>query len=214
VNRKRAFEIGQLAQSLARGYGASAASLEVLRHPHTMAVVEQLEFERPAGELVAGHQIVRKDGTVILSNLSHYVREVEPEHEHRAMVDRLWWIGALLTLGDAIADADLDRGPDLEFIRHLRNGVAHGNRFHFRNGEPRRPAFFFGPLGRFLPNRAIIECDVPEFRIEASLEGSPVLFDYVGAGDLYDLFLFVSWRLIRFGNGDDDMPLYPQHRSE
>ena len=164
-----------------------------------MAVVEQLERDRPVGEFVAGHLIARNDGTLIFSNLSHSVREVEPESEHRALVDRLWWMGALLTVGDAIAAADLDHGPDLELIRHLRNGVAHGNRFKLMKGEPRRQAFFFGPPGRFLPDRTIVEGDVPHFRIDSAVHRAPVLFEFMGPGDLDDLFQFVSLRLIRFG---------------
>lgn len=47
-----------------------------------------------------------------------------------------------------------DRNPLWEFLRHCRNAAAHGGRFHFRNGEPRRLAEW----GRF--------------RIEPSLQGT------------------------------------------
>lgn len=30
--------------------------------------------------------------------------------------------------------------PLMEFLRHLRNACAHGNRWHFANGEPKQPA--------------------------------------------------------------------------
>ncbi len=33
-----------------------------------------------------------------------------------------------------------DQGLLWEFLRHCRNGAAHGGRFHFLHGEPRRPA--------------------------------------------------------------------------
>jgi hypothetical protein len=32
--------------------------------------------------------------------------------------------------------------PLWEFLRHCRNAVAHGGYFHFKNNEPRRPAFW------------------------------------------------------------------------
>ena len=57
-----------------------------------------------------------------------------------------------------------DQGPLWEFLRHCRNGAAHGGRFHFRHGEPRRPASW----GRF--------------RITPVLEGTSIFkgFDKVG----------------------------------
>jgi hypothetical protein len=33
-----------------------------------------------------------------------------------------------------------DHSPVFEFLRHCRNAAAHGNRFHFTNREPSRPA--------------------------------------------------------------------------
>jgi hypothetical protein len=47
-----------------------------------------------------------------------------------------------------------DRTPLWEFLRHCRNAAAHGGRFSFQHGEPRRPAIW----GRY--------------RIETSLDGT------------------------------------------
>jgi hypothetical protein len=78
---------------------------------------------------------------------------------------------ALLWIGDALTRASyFDRAPVLEFIRHLRNAVAHGNVFNLVNGEPRRPARF------------------RQFEITANLHGTPVLFEYMMGGDIFDLF--------------------------
>lgn len=35
-----------------------------------------------------------------------------------------------------------NKTPELEFLRHVRNAVAHGIRFNLRPDEPRRPARF------------------------------------------------------------------------
>lgn len=74
-------------------------------------------------------------------------------------------------LGDAIEQAGLrdKNSPLLEFTRHLRNACAHGNRWHFRNGEPRHPAALRG--------RAI----------DASLHGSQAVSGWMGFGDYLDL---------------------------
>lgn len=86
------------------------------------------------------------------------------------------FLGALLTVcvtwvGDALdRQAYFDRTNELMFFRHLRNALAHGNRWHFRNGEPRQPAEF-GP-----------------FILAAALhDREPVLFDYMSTGDVLDL---------------------------
>lgn len=84
---------------------------------------------------------------------------------------------AMISLCDAVLDEHgrFDRDPVLEFVRHLRNGVSHGNRFHFRtypNGkqEPTRMARF------------------KNFTITTSMQNAPVLFDYIDIGDVFDLF--------------------------
>lgn len=119
--------------------------------------------------------------------------------------------GALLTLGDRLSVENyFDHGPDLEVIRHLRNGIAHGNRFHFTPDEPRRPAHFTGPDQRALGDTVTPKGEAVTFEISRSLEGEPVLFDFIGPGDICDLLLFVADRLIRIGNGDQPRPLYPQ----
>lgn len=83
------------------------------------------------------------------------------------------WIGAELD-----ANRYFDRSPELEFFRHIRNGVSHGNRFHFRNREPRRPAMF------------------ATFELDASLHGQNILFEYMSTGDVFDLFDEIRNQLI------------------
>jgi hypothetical protein len=45
----------------------------------------------------------------------------------------------LIAAHEAAKNADY-QGPECEFLRHCRNAAAHGGRFHFKGGEPRRPA--------------------------------------------------------------------------
>ena len=83
------------------------------------------------------------------------------------------WIGDQLNsenyFDDLLALGEV-RAPILEFLRHLRNAVSHGNRWHFRNGEPRRPASF----GSFV--------------LDAGLDGTDgVLFEFLSTGDVFQL---------------------------
>jgi len=103
----------------------------------------------------------------------------------------LAFMGALLSasiswIGDQLKDEkyfaeQLAKGgippADLEYFRHLRNAIAHGNRWNFNKGEPRRPASF-GP-----------------FVLSSSLQDTQVLFDYMMPGDIFDLLDAVAARL-------------------
>ena len=62
-----------------------------------------------------------------------------------------------------------NKTPELEFLRHVRNAVAHGNRFNIRSDEPKRPARFRG------------------FEISQSLNGTELFWQFIGPGDVLDL---------------------------
>lgn len=91
-------------------------------------------------------------------------------------------MGALLTLGDELAKPEhgyLDHAPILELVYHLRNGIAHGNRFKITKiGKQRlakyeahnRYAVVKSPLGTV-------------YEITPNSKG-PILFDFIGAADV------------------------------
>lgn len=206
------FEVGQLAQELNRGYLAFAASVTVMQHPYTVGVVERLERENTGPAVVPIESISRKDETAHFFDLSHALRNISTSPTYREIRDRLWLAGAVLAIGDELDRAQpyyFDREPDLEFVRHLRNGVAHGNTFHFEGNQPTRPAHFTGPDQRLLSDG---RTSTPvgqshTFEITSSLEGQQVLFGFMGPGDVCDLMQFVANRLIRIGNKDEPKPL-------
>ena len=202
-------QVGQLAQDLVNGYMAHAGTTALLRHPYALDALERLELENRGPAIVPIVPVTRKDGTAHFFDLSHFVRVVSTKPEFRSEQDRLWITGALLTLGDELTQVGyFDQAPDLEFIRHLRNGIGHGNRFHFLNGEPRRPAHFTGAAGSDGVTAAAHPATT--FEITAALEGRTVLFDFLGPGDVCDLLMVIANRLIRIGNGDPPTPLWPQ----
>lgn len=206
------YEVGQLTQSLCNGYFGYAGIAAVMRHPHANDLVMRLELENSGPASVPIQAILRKDGTAVFFSLTYALRSIAQSAAYHETHNRLWMSGALLTIGDALGEAKyFDKGPDLEFVRHLRNGVAHGNQFSLRRGEPKRPAHFTGPDQRLMPDGTTPSPgQAHTFEITRGLQGQPVLFDYVGPGDVYDLLMFVSWRLIRVGNGDPPLDLWPQ----
>jgi hypothetical protein len=106
---------------------------------------------------------------------------------------RVWLTGSLLAVGDALKANDyFDHAPELELIYHLRNGIAHGNRFDIRN--PKRLAKY--PAH----NRACHLYAI--FEITPALNGQSVLFDFMEAGDVLDLLFSVGLHLDRIGRGE------------
>jgi hypothetical protein len=205
--------VGQLAQALNEGYMAFAATDSFIRHPYAADALDRIETAHQGPSLVPTQPIFRTDGTAHFFQVLHALRTITNKPDYRETYDRVWLGGAVLTLGDELArNGYFDKAPDLEFVRHLRNGVAHGNRFHFSPKEPRLPAHFTGPAERLLPDgvTATPAGDVHTFEITRSLQGTTLLFDFMGPGDICDLLIFVSWRLIRIGNGDPPHPLWPQ----
>ena len=197
IVNQNAFDIGQLAENLSSGYYAHLAAMTVAVDPRARVLAPPIV----PGNLVPIGFVTRNDGTHHAFHFLHYLNEAGVNPIIRDELERIWLTGALLRLGDALAqDNYFDRAPELELIRHLRNGVSHGNRFRLDS-----PASLLTyPAHNKL---AAVRGDLkPEFEITASLNGAKVLFDFMGAGDVLDLIKSVGLYLIRMGNGETLRP--------
>jgi hypothetical protein len=88
---------------------------------------------------------------------------------------KLWFMGVISLTGDYLKQNDyFDKRPELEFFRHIRNAISHGNKFTFKKNEPKRPAQF------------------GDFVICHELQGRTFLFDYMNPGDLFDLLDYLE----------------------
>jgi hypothetical protein len=109
-------------------------------------------------------------------DLRQAVDAVKAHQELRTSFGEAITIGMVSLVGDAVQRAGLYRifpSPEMEFLRHVRNAMSHGNMFYFksrRNGinEPVRPASF-GSL-----------------RLHHNLKGTSI-WDLVWSGDIYEL---------------------------
>jgi hypothetical protein len=73
----------------------------------------------------------RNPGVMSPAAFDHFLAEGR-KPETREAFDRVWLMGALLMVGDALgANRYFGHEPEAEIIRHLRNSIAHGNRFKF-----------------------------------------------------------------------------------
>lgn len=192
-----ALAVGQLSERLAQGHYTHVAALQVAMDPRAVALAPSTK----PGFVVPVGYVGRNDGTEHAYHFIHFLERARTDPAIGRELESVWLSGALLAVGDALAaHGYFDRAPELEFLRHLRNGVAHGNVFRIDNPKSltKYPAH----------NRlALVRGDLKtEFEIVAGLNGQPVLFSYMGPGDVLDLLMSVGLYLIRMGNGD---PLRP-----
>jgi hypothetical protein len=182
-----AFRIARLAHRLAGGYYAHLAVLDLVAGLPEQECIDYCNVR----------DVRRKDGSKHVYAFDFYFREAVSNPQIKTELDRVWAIGALLTLGDEIKKAAPNKkavpkhfyhAPHLELVRHLRNGVAHGNRFRIDN--PKELITY--PANNF--NAPVKSPNGSTFEITDSLKG-PVLFDFLGPADLIDLFQSVEMHL-------------------
>lgn len=181
------FAVSRTAQRLASGYYAFLVAHLVAVNPQS---INSLPPAKALGEDPIG-EIKRKDGTAHTLNLRHYLDLLREDRGLQREVLRAWAMGALLTLGDELsAHGYFDRAPVLELVYHLRNGVAHGNRFKITERGRNR-------LAQYPANNRSTAVKSPAgvvYEITAALSG-PVLFDFMGPADVIDLLQSVEVHL-------------------
>lgn len=175
VKYKSVFEIGQIAGRMAQGYYAHKTLIEVASNPAS-SVVSTLG------------DVTRKDGTKHVFDMRHYL-----DYGRSAIVDdleRVWLVGALIAVGDKLSDFKyLSRAPLLELVYHLRNGIAHGNKFTFQV-RGRKPGL--DRLRKYEAHNKEAHVKAAQFEITPGLEGQTVLFDFMGPGDFLDVLKSVE----------------------
>ncbi len=176
MNRNMKWQLaGQLLHRLVEGYYSYFTAINVSRNSATNTLIPSVL----PGQIVSIGQLKSKKGAHIEFDFSLYLEQSRNDDFVKDIIDRVWFTGALLTIGQTLSENDyFDRSPPLELIRHLRNGVAHGNKFHFHKTASlfKYPAHDYGSI----------------FQVTASLEGHPILFDFMEPGDIQHLFLTTS----------------------
>jgi hypothetical protein len=127
------FAIGLMASQMAQSYYAHRAAITVARDPRANSLIAA---EVRGGQAVPVGDVTRKDGTGHVYDIHHYLEYARTNATILNNLERVWIVGSLIAVGDALAQHDyLNRVPLLELVRHIRNGVAHGNRFDIRNPD-------------------------------------------------------------------------------
>ena len=89
------------------------------------------------------------------------------------------------------AEGYFDRAPVLEMVRYLRNAVAHGNAFDIRDPST---------LDTWPAHTRDAACRSPAgttFEVTPECQGTRVLFDFMGPGDVIDVIVSVCTHLLR-----------------
>jgi hypothetical protein len=177
-----AFEIGRLAGRMSEGFYAHKTAFGLARRPDAANLIAD-------GKDPPVDYVLRKDGTHHVYDVSHYLDYAcsNPQMAHE--LERVWINGALIAVGDALSKVEyLNRAPLLELLRHLRNGVAHGNTFNIVNP---------GQLTRYPAHNRAARMKADCFEITARLHGTAVLFDFMGPADILDALKSIEVYLTR-----------------
>lgn len=116
-------------------------------------------------------------------NVSKLARIVFSDSEPAIRNFNLQSAGGLLVLAWEQTEDIHTNDPLWEFLRHLRNAVAHGGRFHFLGREPVRPAIWRSKsIERSMQNAAVF--------------GAPVDTGFLGTGDVLHLLADIDAQFV------------------
>ena len=175
------------------------AALHVAADPRAIALAPPVEPGQAAPIL----RVPRDDGTYHTFHFSHFFEQLK---EPQLVEDfkRACLASSLLSVGDELDAANYYRKvpeaePEAELVRHLRNGIAHGNKFTIyqklidqHTGRLKIPAH----------NRRYKRVlHMREYVVDAHLNGSNVLFDYGGPAAILDILVTIGWHLTRTACG-------------
>jgi hypothetical protein len=176
-------------------YFSHVAAMYVARDKRASMFAPAIE----PGQNVPVLRVPRRDGNAMVMWFNHYL-EKNNEPETVKDFDRVWLTGALLAVGDALgANGYFNHEPEAEIIRHLRNGIAHGNRFTFHpsvvdknTGKLRYPA----NISRYAQRQ-----QMPAHEIETNLQGTEVLWSWGGPDAVVDCLTVLGVHLWNVGHG-------------
>jgi hypothetical protein len=191
----KAVEVATLAQRVVLQYFSHHVAMHVARDPRSNAFAPSVE----QGQIIPVLKIPRRDGNAMIVSFDHYLVEGR-KPDTRQEFDKVWLVGALLTVGDALGEHGyFGHIPEAEIIRHLRNGVGHGNKFDFHpkvkdkgTGKLKQPANTF---------RYAAQLQMPRHEVDTHLQGTEVLFKWGGPDAIIDCLIVLGTHLLNVGYG-------------
>lgn len=195
IVNQNAVDVATLTQRMVSQYFSHHASMYVARDPRAQSFAPAIE----PGQNVPILKIPRRDGNAMQLWFNHYLAEgLKPTAVED--FDKVWLMGALLVVGDALGENDyFGHIPEAEIIRHLRNGIAHGNRFSFHRSvidQGRCKLKYPANISRYAAQQAM-----PAHEVDTDLQGTEVLFFWGGPDAVIDCLTALGIHLWNLGHG-------------
>jgi hypothetical protein len=196
VVNQAAVEVAKLAQRTTSQYFSHVTAMYVARDQRAEMFAPSVE----SGQSVPILRIRRRDGNDMIMSFNYYLAEGR-KPEASTDFDRVWLTGALLTVGDAVGyNGFFDHDPEAEIIRHLRNGIAHGNQFNFRGDRVINPVTeklkYPANIFRYSERQLM-----PRHEIDTHLQGAEVLWGWGGPDAIIDCLTVLGIHLWNVGHG-------------
>lgn len=183
----------RLAHDLVAGYYAYASAISIAKDKRSDKLIPEVLQSQivPVGfvkskDNPAGHTF----------DFKFYLEHVRENKFVMNQLERVYLSGALLTIGDALSEHKYfndSHSPIFQLIRHLRNGIAHGNKFDIRYPQE----LVDHPAHDRVPQNN----NPTKFEVTPELNGTNVLFDFMEPGDVLNLLHQVGFYLMDLAYG-------------
>lgn len=185
--------ISKLAHDLVAGYFAYFSAISIAKDERSDKLIPEV---LPNQIVPVGFVKSKGDPVAHTFDFKFYLKHVRENEFIMTQIERVYLSGALLTIGDALKEHKYFNdfhSPIFQLIRHLRNGIAHGNKFNLRFPKDliAHPAHDNVPLN-YNPTK---------FHVTLDLNGTNVLFDFMEPGDILNLFHQVGFHLMDLAYG-------------
>ena len=127
VNEQNLSDTAKMCQDLVAVIFGFDAAITLLSDDRVLNLIPDIL----PGKFVSVGSLVDRDGTIGAEyHFNYYLHQLRTEPRYWEGTKAIWASSCLIRLGDRLTHHGyFDRSPDLELIRHLRNAVAHNDKF-------------------------------------------------------------------------------------
>jgi hypothetical protein len=185
--------VSKLALDLVTGYYAYVSAISIAMDKRADKLIPEV---LPNQIVPVGFVKSKGDPLAHTFDFKFYLEQARENEFVINQLERVYLSGALLSIGDALIDHKYFNNfhsPIFQLIRHLRNGIAHGNKFDIRNPQE----LLDHPAHDSVPQNH----NPTKFQVTRELNGTNVLFDFMEPGDILNVLHQVGFHLMDLACG-------------